>query len=96
MIKLVREIKKVKNQININKFELIFVDDDSTDKTHKIYITLKVKIILLISLSEEKTRDLSQSCFVGFNKSRYRNILVMDGDLQHPPRYIKIIKSIFL
>ncbi len=96
LIKLVREIKKVKNQININKFELIFVDDDSTDKTHKIlhYLKSKNNFINFI-IRRKKIRDLSQSCFVGFNKSRYRNILVMDGDLQHPPRYIKKLLKVF-
>jgi glycosyltransferase involved in cell wall biosynthesis len=27
--------------MNVNKFELILVDDDSTDKTHEILINLK-------------------------------------------------------
>jgi hypothetical protein len=36
-----------------------------------------------------KKRDLSKSCQVGFDKSKYDTILVMDGDLQHDPIYIK-------
>ena len=36
--KLVKEINKVKNKINIKKFELILIDDNSTDKTHEILI----------------------------------------------------------
>ena len=30
-------------------------------------------------------RDLSKSCILGFEKAKYKNILVMDGDLQHKP-----------
>ena len=33
-------------------------------------------------------RDLSKSCQEGFENSKYENILVMDGDLQHDPIYI--------
>ena len=42
-------------------------------------------------------RDLSKSCILGFEKSKYKNILVMDGDLQHPPRFIEhLTKKYFL
>ena len=34
---------------------------------------------------------------LGFEKSKYKNILVMDGDLQHPPRFIEhLTKKYFL
>ena len=36
----------------------------------------------------DKKRDLTQSCFDGIKKAKYENILVMDGDLQHNPKYI--------
>ena len=38
----------------------------------------------------KKDRDLTKSCVFGFEKSKYKNILVMDGDLQHRP--IDILK----
>ena len=41
LTKLIKEIKKVKKKMNVNKFELILVDDDSTDGTHEILINLK-------------------------------------------------------
>ena len=35
--------------------------------------------------------------YLGFEKSKYKNILVMDGDLQHPPRFIEhLTKKYFL
>ena len=89
LIKLIKEIKKVKEEININKFELILVDDNSTDNSHKVLNNLQHKNSFLRYFIRRKNRDLSQSCFVGFNKSLYENIIVMDGDLQHPPKYIK-------
>ena len=40
-------------------------------------------------------KDLSRSCVLGFDKSKYKNILVMDGDLQHQPKDIKKLLKIF-
>ena len=45
LTKLIKEIKKVKKKMSINKFELILVDDDSTDGTHEILINLKNAIL---------------------------------------------------
>ena len=90
LIKLIKEIKKVKEETNIKKFELILVDDNSTDNSHEVLKNLQHKNnFLRYFIRKKKNRDLSQSCFVGFNKSLYENIIVMDGDLQHPPKYIK-------
>ena len=95
LIKLIKEIKKVKEEININKFELILVDDNSTDNSHEVLKNLQHKNSFLRYFIRRKNRDLSQSCFVGFNKSLYENIIVMDGDLQHPPRYIKKLLKLY-
>lgn len=43
LIKLIKEIKKVKEETNINKFELILVDDNSTDNSHKVLKNLQHK-----------------------------------------------------
>ena len=89
------EIKKVKEETNIKKFELILVDDNSTDNSHEVLKNLQHKNSFLRYFIRRKNRDLSQSCFVGFNKSLYENIIVMDGDLQHPPRYIKKLLKLY-
>ncbi len=70
-------------------FEVIFVDDDSTDKSKKILNILKKKYKFFNPIFRKKKRDLTQSCFDGINKSKYDNILIMDGDMQHDPKYIK-------
>ena len=80
---------KIKENINLKKFEIIYVDDNSKDNTSKILkeINKKDKRVKFI-IRNKKERDLSKSCILGFNKSIYKNILVMDGDLQHDPKYI--------
>ena len=42
-----------------------------------------------------KKKDLTQSCFDGIRRSKFENILVMDGDLQHDPKYIKKMFKIY-
>ena len=87
---LVRQIYKVlKNKI----FELIIVDDDSTDGTSFIIEKLKKKNLKYFI--RKKRRDLTRSCLLGFDKSSYENILVMDGDLQHKPDDILKLLNIF-
>ena len=87
---LVKKIVRIKDKIQILKFELIFVDDNSKDKTQKILNKLKKKYpYIRYFIRKNKKKDLSQSCMLGFNKSIFENIIVMDGDLQHKPSCLK-------
>ena len=96
IIKLVEEIKKEKKLLNLNNFELIIIDDNSTDNSKIILDTIKQKNkFLKYHIRKNKKRDLTKSCLLGFNKAINPNILVMDGDLQHPPKYIKYMLHIF-
>lgn len=79
--KIIKTLKKY-------KFEIIFVDDSSTDNSKKILKKLKSKYPYFKPIFRSKKRDLSKSCFDGIKKSKYENILIMDGDLQHDPKFI--------
>ena len=82
---LINQIYKI---LKSKKFELIIVDDNSNDETK--YIMKKIKRKNMKFYIRKKDRDLTKSCVFGFEKSKYKNILVMDGDLQHRP--IDILK----
>ena len=84
-------IKSLKNI----KFEIIFVDDSSVDKSKSVLLTLSKKYKFFNPLLRKKNRDLTQSCFDGIEKSKYSNILIMDADLQHNPKYIPMILKVF-
>jgi dolichol-phosphate mannosyltransferase len=86
--------KVLKNYV----FEIIFVDDNSIDSSEKILNKLKKRISNFeFIIRKNEQRDLFQSCFLGIKKSKYKYILIMDGDLQHNPKYIPImIKRLFL
>ena len=95
LIKLTKYLIKNIEDIKIENYEILFIDDNSKDGTEEILKNLnsensKIKYLI----RNEKVKDLSKSCILGFENSSYENILVMDGDLQHDPNDIeKIIKT---
>ena len=76
-------------------FEIIVVDDNSQDGTKKILKKIKLKNNRLRYLIRKNVnRGLSKSIILGISKTKYENIIVMDGDLQHNPRYLpKLCKT---
>ena len=86
--------KIIKNLRNI-KFEIIFVDDNSVDQSKSVLLALSKKYKFFNPLLRKKDRDLTQSCFDGIEKSKHPNILIMDADLQHNPKYIPTMLKIF-
>ena len=81
--KLISQIYKI---LPKKSFELIIVDDSSDDETPEIMA--KIRKNNLKYIIRRAKRDLSKSCIMGFEKAKYKKILVMDGDLQHKPRDI--------
>jgi len=93
--KLIRSIYKYV-KLDKKNYEIIIVDDNSNDNILHIVKVLKNKFFNLnIFIRKKKRRDLSKSCIFGFEKSKFDNILVMDADLQHDPKYINEMINIF-
>ncbi len=90
-------VSGIVNNIKIDNYEILFIDDNSKDDTEKILNQLNtnnknVKYII----RKENVKDLSKSCILGFEKSLYENILVMDGDLQHDTNDInKLVEKFY-
>ena len=86
--KIIQNLKKI-------KYEIIFVDDSSIDNSQIKLKALKKKYKFFRSILRNKKKDLTQSCFDGIRRSKFENILVMDGDLQHDPKYIKKMFKVY-
>ena len=87
IVQLVKSIGKV---LSNYKYEIIIVDDNSTDLTPDLCLKLKKrnKKVNFISRKGLK-RNLAESINLGIKKSKFENIVWLDADFQHPPQYIK-------
>ncbi|MDY7034647.1 MAG: glycosyltransferase family 2 protein [Thermodesulfobacteriota bacterium] len=80
-------------EINKN-YEIIFVDDGSTDKTLSLLIELQSKnpTLKIIKLSRNHGHQLALSAGIDYSSGEFT--LTMDADLQHPPELIsKFLKE---
>ena len=87
IVQLVKSIGKV---LSKHKYEIIIVDDNSTDTTPELCLKLK-KTNKKVNFFSRKglKKNLAESINLGIKKSKFENIIWLDADFQHPPQYIK-------
>ena len=83
-------VKRISNQIkkigNVN-YEMIFVNDDSSDDSEKILLKLKAKYpIIIINMS--RVFGTAPCVLAGFKEAKGDVIVYMDSDLQDPPEVV--------
>ncbi len=71
--------------------KVIVADDGSTDNTQTIVKSHsdKNKNIMLLDRSRAKTKGITASVIHAINETDTENVVVIDGDMQHPPEKIK-------
>ncbi|NNM84443.1 MAG: glycosyltransferase [Phycisphaerales bacterium] len=72
-------------------WELIVVDDNSSDGTPQVLATLKQEHPQLRFLIRMEDRGLSSAVLTGCAMARYNYVVVMDADLSHPPESVPLL-----
>ena len=74
--------------LNFNWFELILVDDGSTDKTVELCLPYieKYPQIRILKFSRNYGHEIASTA--GFDHARGNYVVLMDADCQHPPELI--------
>lgn len=89
-------IKKVM-QTNAFSFEVLFINDGSTDKSWKIIETLAKENSEVKAISFQRNYGKSPALFCGFERAKGDVVITMDADLQDSPDEIpelyKMIKE---
>lgn len=90
-------INKIEQVLAHYNWEVIFVDDDSSDMTWRIVKDISAKDKRVRCLHRVNRRGLSGACIEGILSSSAPIAIVMDGDLQHDETILpEMIKSIEL
>jgi len=70
-------------------FELIFVDDGSKDESWNIITKLKRDIPQIRALKFSRNFGKEQALCAGLEIAQGDGVIIMDADLQHPPKLLK-------
>ena len=81
---LVQRLGKALTNYN---YEIIFIDDNSTDGTAELAESIKDKYPLKVVVRKDK-RGLASAVVDGLSYTNGDTIAVMDADLQHPPAVV--------
>lgn len=81
---LYEKLKESLDPLNI-EYEILFVDDGSTDRTLSILEEIQAKDSKLVVLSLRRNFGQTAAFAAGFDFSRGEVVVTMDGDLQNDP-----------
>lgn len=94
LITLIERLEPVLRQVS-NKFEVIFINDGSTNRTKEVINQLAAKYDWVRAISFMRNLGQHSAVLCGIRSASYPVIITMDDDLQHPPEEIpKLIKKL--
>tara|TARA_A100001011_G_C14307797_1_gene844034 strand:+ start:1784 stop:2488 length:705 start_codon:yes stop_codon:yes gene_type:complete len=88
--------ESIKKNCSDYSYEIILVDDNSKDGSNEVLKKIKNRSKRFeYIIRKNKKNDLCKSISLGITKTKFDNILIMDGDLQHDPKYLPTIMNIY-
>jgi glycosyltransferase involved in cell wall biosynthesis len=88
---LTEQIEKAIASININHYEIIFVDDGSTDSSFSVIKQLRDKNNKIHCIRFRRNYGKSAALAVGFQRAKGKFVVTMDADLQDDPAEIPVL-----
>lgn len=89
LLELVRRVDNVfKEYLKKYEYELIFVNDDSTDKSLEILMGLREKNKNIKIINMARRFGVTPCVLAGFSEAKGEAVIYMDADLQDPPELI--------
>ncbi len=79
-----KAINKIFSEINLEYYEVLVIDDGSTDKTLEILKKLTKKYKELRIISHEKNKGLGGAIKTGIKNAKGIILITMDADMTHP------------
>ena len=80
-------IQRLNEALSHHSYEIVFIDDDSSDGTAELVASLKDKYPVKVVVRKNK-RGLASAVVDGISHTSGQIIAVMDADLQHPPELV--------
>lgn len=87
--KLYSRIKITLKKLNIEDYEIIYIDNGSTDNSLEILKKLNMMDRNVKVISFTRNFGLQNAIYAGLNKVKKNYVCVLDGDLQDPPELIE-------
>ena len=88
-------VKKVQGVLVDNEYEIIIIDDFSTDNTKQVIDSIIANDNSVKAIIHDKNKGKGAALRSGFNRSSGGVIIIQDADLEYDPNeYIKLLKPI--
>ncbi len=84
---LIEEVRRAVESIGVS-YEIVFVDDGSTDGTWSLVKEIGADDQHIRGLSLSRNFGHQNAIFAGLNHASGEVVITMDGDLQHPPELL--------